>query len=76
MAPHGTDGDQLRHRFLGGSQEMNYPISATYIACGERQVFLFTGSLRRQGSIGQPHERWRNGSLPAQGPGTSPFSNS
>ncbi len=35
-------------------------------------MLLFTGSLRRQGSIVQPPERWRNGSLPAQEPRIAP----
>ncbi len=63
--PHGSDGDQLWHRF---------PQSLTFIgflptgpACGRPEDKL------RQGPIMQPPEIGRNGSLPAQGPGTSPF---
>jgi hypothetical protein len=51
---------------------MNYWILATYIALSNQQVFLFTGSLRRQGPIVQPLDRWRNGFLPAQEPRIAP----
>src|SRR5579883_1746091 len=66
---------RLSDPYAGRDPSCNRSFAGEMGSCLRRNLELpraFIGSLRRQGSILQPLERWRNGFLPAQEPRIAP----